>query len=259
MSQPSDPSPSSSPSLDANATATVSLSAKQLQQVIAALAPTVQHATASSPALFVGPPLMNPATGASLEDSFPEVEAGILASITNHSLQASDLYKLDARYHDKPDRSALELEGTTLRIKGDVTVKDYLTSTFILQPLAIYFSVLLQVVPHDKAFLVGIVSMQYMAQLFKLVEEYEWPAILRYHLAFHQGHCREMICGNYSRWATCDTDLIDEHLTGHQKLKHAAGNRVSTNGTSQHKKPAAGEVCHLYNIGVCTTTPCKNS
>ncbi|KAG8867938.1 hypothetical protein FRB97_002878, partial [Tulasnella sp. 331] len=201
---------------------------------------------------------MNPATGASLEDSFPEVEAGVLASITNHSLQASDLYKLDTRYRDKPDWSALELEGTTLRIKGDVTVKDYPTSTFILQPLAIYFSMLLQVVPRDKVSPVGTVSMQYMAQLFKLVEEYEWPAILRYHLAFHQGHCREMIRGDYSRWATCDTNLIDEHLIGHRKLMHAAGNRVSTNGTSQHKKPVASEVCRLYNIGICTTTPCKN-
>ncbi|KAG8867525.1 hypothetical protein FRB98_004130, partial [Tulasnella sp. 332] len=165
---------------------------------------------------------------------------------------------LDARYRDKPGRSAPGLEVTTLKIKGDATVKNHPTSAFILQSLVIYFSILLRVVPRDEAFLLGIASMRYMGQLLNLIEEYKWPAVLRYHLAFHRRRCREMMRGDYSRWATRDADLIDEHLTGHRKPKQAAGNGVRTNSTSQHKKPTAAEVCRLYNIGVCTTTPCKN-
>ncbi|KAG8855696.1 hypothetical protein FRB96_006740 [Tulasnella sp. 330] len=210
----------SSPDSSPNPTG-ASFSTEQLQLVVAAFTPAIQQAvsgTTFSSTAFIGPPSMNPAAGVSLEDSFPDVGAGVLESITNHSFLVSGLYKLNTSYRNKPDRSTPELEGTTLKSEGDVTIKAYSTSAFILQPLAVYFSILLRVILHDKTFHIGTASIHHIGQLLKLVEEYEWSAVLRYHPAFHQRRHREMMRSDYSKWATRDADLVDEHLVSYRSI-----------------------------------------
>ncbi|KAG8939185.1 hypothetical protein FRC04_006836, partial [Tulasnella sp. 424] len=189
--QPSTSSPSPATSLNATDIATIVqavLLVNQQQQVQA-------QPQQSQTAHFTGPPSINPTAGKlSVQDLFPEVEGSVLASVLGHTLTASDLYKLNARYRDKPDRSTLELDGTSLRIRGDATARDYPSFSYIHQPLVNYFTVLIHHVLDCKYFAAA--AMLYVGQLQKLNDEYEWSAVLRYHLAFFNvaaGRCSEAI------------------------------------------------------------------
>lgn len=228
---------------------------------------TPQTATPSAPvqsqtlaSQWVGPAALNPAAGESansidsLCDLFPEIEDGVLRLVATHQLPAGDLYKLDDRYTNRPARSALELDGNTLKIKGDVGTKDYPTYSYVHQPLSTYFIILLRSVPDKYVKIVGTATVRYLAQLQKLNDEYEWPAVLRYHMAFFQRRRREMLRGDYGHWGVRDGELFDEHLAGHRRQKASA---PTPSGTAlSPRKNTSAEVCRLFNAGTCNT-PCK--
>lgn len=172
----------------------------------------------------------------------------MLAAVIGHTLPASDLYKLDARYRDKPDRSTLELDGTSLRIKGETSARDYPSFSYVHQPLVVYFTILIHHVPDCKYFAAA--AMLYIGQLQKLNEEYEWAAVLRYHLSFFQRRRREMQRGDYTRWGLRDSDLFDEHLVGHRRQRPSEQKKTPKTGAST-------EVCRLFNAGSCPS-PCRN-
>lgn len=240
--------------LDLNAIVQASVQAILQQQLAStALAPPIPTPH------FIGPPSLNPAAAESpaLADLFPEVEAGTLAQVASHSLPASDLYKLDARCRDKSDRSTLELDGTSLRIKGEAGVKDYLYPSFIHQPLTTYFSILINTVPRKSCASVATATTLHMGQFLKLVEDYEWPAVLKYHMAFFQHRRREILKGEYWRWGAKDINLAEEHLAGWRRIRASTS---SSNSTPKKTNPmSASEVCRNFNVGTCTTTPCRNN
>ncbi|KAG9040850.1 hypothetical protein FS837_013009, partial [Tulasnella sp. UAMH 9824] len=184
---------------------------------------------------FTGPPSINPASGKlSTQDLFPEIEGNVLAAVIGHTLPASDLYKLDARYRDKPDRSTLELDGTSLRITAETSARDYPFFSYVHQPLVVYFTILIYHVPDCKYFAAA--AMLYIGQLN---EEYEWAAVLRSHLSFFQRRRREMQRGDYTRCGLRDSDLFDEHLVGHRRQRPS----------EQKKTPKTGASAEIMNLG----------
>ncbi|KIO15920.1 hypothetical protein M407DRAFT_34465 [Tulasnella calospora MUT 4182] len=80
------------------------------------------------------------------------VEENVITAVLGHTLAASDLYKLDACYRDKPDRSTLELDGTSLRVRSNATTCNYPSFSYVHQPLVIYFTILIHDIPDCKYF-----------------------------------------------------------------------------------------------------------
>src|SRR5882672_1759312 len=65
---------------------------------------------------------------------------------------------------------------------------------------------------------------KYMAGLYKLYLEYEWPQVLKYHFKSHNHHIVEMQEGVYSGWEHMDADIMSLHLFGHPKVVPAKQN-----------------------------------
>ncbi|KAJ3779732.1 hypothetical protein GGU10DRAFT_337764 [Lentinula aff. detonsa] len=145
------------------------------------------------------PPLTrNTAAGASssLLSLFPEVEAASITAIITHNFRASDLYKLDSRYRDKTERQILSLKGETLELTtNDSAYRDYKSLNAIAIPLSTYFSIL---VSHAET-------------SGKIASEYEWSAVIAYHMAFFNKRRREMQEGDYSGWGKVDMELRSGH------------------------------------------------
>ena len=58
---------------------------------------------------------------------------------------------------------------------------------------------------------------RYSSHLVKIATQYEWPAVLRYHLAFYARRCKEMRVGEYAGWGKVEVDLMEQFLVPHQK------------------------------------------
>lgn len=161
--------------------------------------PAASTSTGSQP--FVGPLTNNPASGASnhtsLLSTFPEVEAAVITSIIQHEFWGSDLYKLDSRYRDKTERQALTLNGTTLELtSNDSALKDYKSLNSIAIPLDTYFSILIMHTQHTgHSASIAVNFFHYNAHLIKIASEYEWPAVVAYHMAFFAKQRLEMADG----------------------------------------------------------------
>lgn len=46
----------------------------------------------------------------------------------------------------------------------------------------------------------------------KLHDDYEWGAVVEYHMAFHTKRLREMIGGDFSQWGRVDAELREKLL-----------------------------------------------
>ncbi|PBK97291.1 hypothetical protein ARMGADRAFT_880964, partial [Armillaria gallica] len=152
---------------------------------------------------------------------FPKVEVATITSIIQHNLHTSDIYKLDTWHRDKAERKTLELNGTKLELSNDdVVLKEYKTLNSIIDPLSTYFSILIiHAQASRKSALLAVQVLHYNAHLSRIASEYEWHAMVAYHMAFFTKHCREMINGEYSSWGRIDLELCGEHLYPHQKVK----------------------------------------
>ncbi|KAJ7645864.1 hypothetical protein B0H17DRAFT_897508, partial [Mycena rosella] len=123
-----------------------------------------------------------------------------------HTLKPSDIYKLDSKYRDKPERGTLEFDGGTVRVKTNTSTRDYPTPQSIEAPLTVYIRILVtHSAPTGKA--------------SDLRSDYEWSAVLAYHMAFFPRRRREMASGSYVGWKTMDSELQGEFLVGFRKVR----------------------------------------
>jgi len=141
---------------------------------------------------------------ASLLDIFLNVEAGVLLEIASHEFKPLDLFKLDLKYWDKGDHSEFLLgNGQRLRIKANVTC-DYGSYNVLQAPLSLYFFILASFAgcgDSDSAAtsLIARVSFTYLHNLYKISQDYEWAAVLSYHMEFHWRCRHEMMNSDYSQ------------------------------------------------------------
>lgn len=165
---------------------------------------------------YVPPLSSNSTTGVSVSllSSFPEVEAATLTAVIQHELRGSEIYKLDSRYRDKVYQKTLNFNGTNLELTtNDSAAKDYKSLNSIMIPLSTYFSILI-LHSHNtgQSHKIGNWFFSYNAHLLHLASEYEWSAVLAYHMSFFAKRRREMAQGDYSGWSRMDYDLHGEHL-----------------------------------------------
>ncbi|KZS91108.1 hypothetical protein SISNIDRAFT_487797 [Sistotremastrum niveocremeum HHB9708] len=130
---------------------------------------------------------------------FPTVETKELFQVTNHELRGADFYKLSSDY----------MEGI-----------DYPTPHSLIIPLLIYFQIL---AAHafasgydepESSHLISRYTSTYFIHLTWLIGEYEWPAVLRYHMDFYAKRRHEMASGIYSNWETVDENLFYRYVGG---------------------------------------------
>lgn len=182
-----------------------------------------QQTQQTNPALWLGPLTGNPAAGTPnpLFTVFPEVEATTITSVIQHELRCSDLYKLDPRYRDKAEWMTLELDDTTHELSDDdASFKEYKRLSSIIVPLSTYFSILVaHCQPTTTSALLAIQLFRYIAHLTKIASEYEWHAVVSYHIAFLARRQREMIDGDYGGWGHIDLELRGEHLFPNRKAE----------------------------------------
>ncbi|KZT05532.1 uncharacterized protein LAESUDRAFT_737390 [Laetiporus sulphureus 93-53] len=153
---------------------------------------------------------------------FPHVEDATIAAILKHTLPGSDVYKLDSRRilesqwdlvdDESLDESAVSLRGTPVAI--DV----YQTLDSLLVPLNAFFSILtLHGLANGQPTMLPYYFFRYSSHLVKIATQYEWHAVLSYHLAFYARRCKEMRGGEYSGWGKVDIDLMEQYLVPYQK------------------------------------------
>ncbi|KAH9844332.1 uncharacterized protein C8Q71DRAFT_732162 [Rhodofomes roseus] len=154
---------------------------------------------------------------------FPHVEDDTMSSILNHSLPGGDLYKLDSRrileaQWDLIDASLDDSASPHALRSAPHAVDVYPTLDALLVPLNAYFSVLtLHGLARGQPTMLPYYFFRYSSHLVKIATQYEWPAVLRYHLAFYVRRCKEMRVGEYAGWGKVEVDLMEQFLVPHQK------------------------------------------
>jgi len=103
---------------------------------------------------------------------------------------------------------------------NDTALKEYKSLNSILVPLSMYFSILIM---HAQASgnsaTISFNILRYNGHLVKIVSEYEWTAIVAYHMAFFTKQKYEMSEGNYEGWGRIDLELQGKHLYPNRKVK----------------------------------------
>ncbi|THV03759.1 hypothetical protein K435DRAFT_609279, partial [Dendrothele bispora CBS 962.96] len=148
----------------------------------------------------------------SLLDQFPSIPQGTLLDIARNEFLPVDLRKLNSHLRDITD----ETSGRTPT--GSSLTKDYPTFASLHRPLCTYFAVLTSFAAgtSDGATVAAISrsAFEYCNLLHSYAQEYDWSAVVRYHMAFHDIQRREMINGNYTGWGKPDLVLMGLHLVG---------------------------------------------
>ncbi|KAJ3767103.1 hypothetical protein FB446DRAFT_696740 [Lentinula raphanica] len=218
--------------------------------------PVVPPATNPNQPGYTPPLTGNPAAGtsSSLLSLFPEVEAATITAIITHDFRASDLYKLDSRYRDKSERQILSLKGETLELTtNDTAYREYKSLNAIVIPLSTYFSILLcHAEASGKVSRISMDFFKYNAHLIRIASEYEWSAVIAYHMAFFNKRRREMQEGDYSGWGKVDMELRGEHLYSAHRLA------PSTKSSKRPSTPPSikSDPCRKFDLGTCPSTPC---
>ncbi|KLO04149.1 hypothetical protein SCHPADRAFT_795959, partial [Schizopora paradoxa] len=165
----------------------------------------------------------NPAAGASsIASIFPQVHPDILSLVLRHELRAEDLYKLDFRFRAEQESDLpLTVRNGLLRYAGTEVGTRYKTPDSIIHPFLNYITIISSlVIPAGNGLVVIAALNEYLHQLLRHSWEYEWPAVVAYHMAFWAYRCHEMRAGDYSRWAIVDQHLHSVHLLNHIKRSH---------------------------------------
>ncbi|KAK0469349.1 uncharacterized protein EV420DRAFT_1235369, partial [Desarmillaria tabescens] len=157
----------------------------------------------------------------SLFKLFPEVEEATITSIIQHEFRSSDLYKLDPRYlYYNAEWKTLEHSGTAPEHPNDLSLKECKALSSIIVPLSTYFSILItHNQPTGKSALLAVQLFRYIVHLARIASEYEWHAVVSYHMAFFTRRRREMIHGDYGGWGRVDLELLGEYLFPNRKAK----------------------------------------
>ena len=146
-----------------------------------------------------------------------------MSSILNHTLPGGDLYKLDSRrileaQWDLIDASLDDSSSPQALRAAPHAVDVYPSLDSLLVPLNAYFSVLtLHGLARGQPTMLPYYFFRYSSHLVKIATQYEWSAVLRYHLAFYARRCKEMRVGEYDGWGKVEVDLMEQFLVPHQK------------------------------------------
>lgn len=208
------------------------------------------------------PVTANPAAGASVSllSLFPQVEAATITAIIQHELRPHDIYKLDSRFRDKADDRVLSVADGLIRLGSDESsaMKHYKAFTALLCPLTTYFDVLIQHAgATGQAATIAHVTSCYTAQLARFAAEYEWAAVLAYHMEFHTLRRREMTLGSYDGWRLIDQELLSRHLVGRSRKTASVSAAHGGSGSGKRSGTGSDAPCRNFNLGKCDTTPCK--
>jgi hypothetical protein len=209
----------------------------------------VTPAVAATPT-FVAPITVVPAAGASIPPSlrslFPDIESACITAVITHELKASDIYKLDPRLKDS--ESSFILTGAGLQL-NDSKHKSYKNANSIVFPLHTYFAILLEHIPASSSRGIAAYFFWYLTHIETLATEYEWAAVLEYHILFFNRRRTEMQSGFYTAWSSPDLTLLSTHVYPHRKSAIAVSKAPSS-------KRGQSESCRNYNVGKCDKTPC---
>lgn len=117
----------------------------------------------------------------------------MLLDISRHDFEPSDLYKLDSKYRDKASRSVLDFNGRTFSLR-DPSAKEYPSFHALFAPLMTYFNILAAFAATSgnsaAVYQASSGGSLYMTQLEQFTDDYQWSAVLAYHMEFH--HKRRM-------------------------------------------------------------------
>jgi hypothetical protein len=192
--------------------------------------------------------------GKLLPSLFPSVETSMLLEIAWHKFQPIDLCKLNSRFRSKVDVECLD---STTPHTG--ALREYPSLHSILIPLSMHFAILQAFAASagdvHATFLIGHSAACYTAHLLELHQNFEWTAVVQYHMQFHLYCHQEMIDGTYSGWSQPDQLLMSQYLFG---CARTVGASLSHSGSGKSKCDVSGETCFAFNKGSCTMLPCPD-
>ncbi|KAI0355034.1 hypothetical protein OH77DRAFT_1377335, partial [Trametes cingulata] len=149
---------------------------------------------------------------------FPHIEAGVLLEITRHQFKPSELRKLDPKYRRRTANPVVKFDAAV----GGFTIcqpsmeECYPSLQSVVAPLTTYFHILTMFAASSGSLaavcLVARGAFAYLSQLAQFNEDYQWSAVLAYHLEFHYKRRSCMADGDYSGWDTIDSGLKAKHL-----------------------------------------------
>jgi hypothetical protein len=185
---------------------------------------------------------LNPASGMSLDRSFPHVEPALQLAIAKHEFRPGHLYKLDATVKEKPKAKTFEIsdDGEFTQRDRDASPKDYPSFRALYDPLVVYFEILQYFIassgniPAIQQVILG--CSEYLRILYQIYSRYEWPAVLQYHFMFHNCRLAEMRDGDYSGWRIMDSELASLHLYGNPKSASSKSTSYSNSSSSSNAK-----------------------
>lgn len=143
-----------------------------------------------------------------MTEMFPTIQPpALISQIVKNEFRAMDLARLNPR--SKRGQFA-----------GGCSPRDYPTLQSLLVPLTIYFRVLQAWIAvsgdAEATRVVGEAALRYNMHILDLQGQYQWPAVVRYHMHFHERRRVDMERGDYSKWAVGDRELL-HRLLGDQE------------------------------------------
>ena len=205
---------------------------------------------------FVLPISLNPASGMSLDCSFPHVNPALWLAIAKHKFCPGHLYKLDAIVKEKPTAKTFEISdnGMFMQHERDASSKDYPSFHMLFDPLVIYFEILqFFIISSGNVAAIHQVNLgcsEYLCILYQIYSRYEWSAVLQYHFMFHNHHLAEMHDGDYSGWQIMDSELASLYLYGNPKAKSTSYSNTSSSSNAK-------QICFAFQSAKCAS-PCTH-
>ncbi|KAI0660961.1 hypothetical protein C8Q70DRAFT_973812 [Cubamyces menziesii] len=167
---------------------------------------------------------------------FPHVDPDVIASVVRHELPGAEIYKLDSRRILESTWNIVEMamdDSTVSLHAAPFAIETYPTLDSLLVPLNAYFSILcVEGLSKGQSAVLPCHFFRYSSHLVKIAAQYDWKAVLSYHLATFARRCKEMRKGDYAGWGRVDMDLMEEFLVPNQK-KRPYGSVFSTHSASQ--------------------------
>ena len=152
---------------------------------------------------------------------FPHVDPDVIASIVRHEFPGAEIYKLDSRRILESTWNLIEVnmdESTLSLLSAPAAIETYTTLDSLFVPLNTYFSVLcVHELSKTQAPMLPYHFFRYSSHLVKIAAQYEWAAVLSYHLASFSRRCKEMRKGDFTGWGRVDMDLMEQFLVPNQK------------------------------------------
>jgi hypothetical protein len=125
------------------------LAAAQVLQLLAQQQLSASALANPTPSLvsFTPAATPHPLSGKSLSTRYPDVEAGVLASITRHELRLKEFWKLNPTVRQSDQDSVLSLVDGRIIMQQKVAYKDFTSLYSLMWCLHVYFDVLIAWVP----------------------------------------------------------------------------------------------------------------